>query len=95
MQAGPTGRADDRLRVTLDQENGGGGIMPLNHDSIRLRRERLRLTQEAAADRAGIHQPHWARLEAGRVQSPRLDTLQRLAAALECEVGELLLRNSD
>ena len=69
--------------------------MPLNIDSIRLRRERLRLTQEDAAARAGIHQPHWARLEAGHVQSPRLDTLQRVAAALECEVGELLLRNSD
>lgn len=63
--------------------------MPLT-DEIRSRREKLGLTQAAAAGRAGLAQPNWARLETGAIAAPRLDTLQRVAQALECQVAELL-----
>lgn len=51
---------------------------------IALREERG-LSQRDLADRAGMKQPQLARLETGQVE-PRLDTLQRLAAALNCKV---------
>jgi transcriptional regulator with XRE-family HTH domain len=57
---------------------------------IRDRREQLGLTQAAAAARASMGQPDWSRLEAGRRADLPLSTLRRLAAALECSVGELV-----
>lgn len=48
-------------------------------------REQRGLSQRDLADRAGMKQPQLARLETGQVE-PRLDTLQRLAAALNCNV---------
>jgi HTH-type transcriptional regulator/antitoxin HipB len=51
---------------------------------IALREERG-WSQRDLADRAGMKQPQLARLETGQVE-PRLDTLQRLAAALNCNV---------
>jgi predicted transcriptional regulator len=64
--------------------------MPTLHDTIRARRESLGITQTEAACRADMAQPHWARLESGGVPAPRLDTLNRVARALECPVAELL-----
>ncbi len=48
------------------------------------------LTQEELADRAGLHRVHVTQLEGGRYQSPRLDTLGRLAKALGVSLGRLL-----
>lgn len=51
---------------------------------ITLREERG-LSQRELAARAGMKQPQLARLETGQVE-PKLDTLQRLAVALDCRV---------
>jgi ribosome-binding protein aMBF1 (putative translation factor) len=48
-------------------------------------REQRGWTQRQLADRAGMKQPQLARLETGQVE-PKLDTLQRLAKAMGCDV---------
>ncbi len=48
-------------------------------------RQRVGLTQELLAGLAGVDRSMISRYETGR-RSPRLDTLQRLAAAVELEV---------
>ncbi len=49
----------------------------------------LRLTQAQLAERIGVRQPRIAEIERGDA-NPRLDTLARLAAALQVPVGALL-----
>jgi ribosome-binding protein aMBF1 (putative translation factor) len=48
-------------------------------------REQLGWSQRELADRAGMKQPQLARLETGQVE-PKLETLQRLAKAMDCRV---------
>lgn len=48
-------------------------------------REQRGWSQRELAHRAGMKQPQLARLETGQVE-PKLDTLQRLAKAMGCEV---------
>ncbi len=48
-------------------------------------RKRQGLSQSEVARRAGLKQPAIARLESGAVR-PTLDTIQRVARALGCEV---------
>lgn len=48
-------------------------------------REQRGWSQRELADRAGMKQPQLARLETGQVE-PKLDTLQRLAKAMGCDV---------
>lgn len=48
-------------------------------------REQHGWSQRELADRAGMKQPQLARLETGQVE-PRLDTLQRLAKAMGCDL---------
>ncbi len=48
-------------------------------------REQRGWSQRELADRAGMKQPQLARLETGQVE-PKLDTLQRLARAMGCDV---------
>ena len=64
-------------------------------DLIRQRRTELGLTQEQLADRIGLgtRQADVSRLERGRVGLPRRERLQRIAAALELPLGELLVRS--
>jgi predicted transcriptional regulator len=53
-------------------------------------RRALDLTQEGTADRAGLHRTEVALIEAGE-RTPRLDTIVKLAGALEIEPCGLLL----
>lgn len=54
-------------------------------ERVRGAREKLGITQAELAARIGSTQPAVARLEAGGV-SPSLDTLSRIAAALDLEL---------
>lgn len=47
------------------------------------------LSQEALAQRAGVHPTYISQVERGR-RNPTLTTLARLAAALEVSLGELV-----
>ncbi|MEY2468292.1 MAG: hypothetical protein QOF21_990 [Actinomycetota bacterium] len=58
-------------------------------DRLRLRRESLDLTQEGMANKADVERSYYAQLEVGR-RNPSLDTLCRLALALNCDVGDLV-----
>ena len=58
---------------------------------IRLRRERLGITQAEAAKRAGWKQQHWALLENAKPDmNPRVRTLYVVAVVLGCKVADLL-----
>ena len=59
--------------------------IPTIGDRMKKRREELSLTQEELAGRMGCHQPDVSRLESGR-QVPRVDTVQKIAAALDIPV---------
>ena len=52
-------------------------------------RESRDLTQDVVAQRAGLRQNHLSDIERG-VKLPTLITLMRLAAALECNVADLV-----
>ena len=52
---------------------------------MRQARERVGMTQAELASRIGSAQPAVARLEAGGI-TPSLDTLRRIAAALDLEL---------
>lgn len=56
---------------------------------VALRESRLALgmTQAAAADRAGVSQPFWSRLERGRATVASLETLAAAAASVETELA--------
>jgi transcriptional regulator with XRE-family HTH domain len=53
-------------------------------------RGRVGLSQQATADRAGLHRTHVALIEAGK-RFPRLDTIVKLAGAVEVEPCALLM----
>jgi len=53
---------------------------------IARRRARLHVSQRELAELCGTTQSAIARLESGR-RAPRLDTLIRIANALDCELG--------
>jgi transcriptional regulator with XRE-family HTH domain len=53
---------------------------------IARRRAQLRVSQRELAELCGTTQSAIARLESGR-RAPRLDTLIRIANALDCELG--------
>jgi transcriptional regulator with XRE-family HTH domain len=54
------------------------------------RRKRLKLTQAQLANRAGVDTGTVSRLERGAHDSPSLPVLRKLAAALGCDVLELV-----
>jgi DNA-binding XRE family transcriptional regulator len=91
MQAG--GRIGFSRRVGRLEAAAGGRYsagMPLDVEKIRAVRTRLGLTQEAAAEAAGIgNRQKWSDIEAGRTDV-RVSTLDRLAKALGVRPAELL-----
>ncbi len=56
-------------------------------EQMRALRERRGLSQSQLAELTGIAQPNVSRLEAGTTGLPKLDTLQRIAEALELELS--------
>jgi DNA-binding XRE family transcriptional regulator len=59
---------------------------------VRNLRTRHKLTQVQLAHRAGTHQEVIARLESGRIV-PKLDLLQRLAAAMGLDINVQFIRS--
>jgi transcriptional regulator with XRE-family HTH domain len=57
--------------------------------AIRLRREMLRITQETAARRAGMHRSFFGTLERGET-NPTYETLLRVASALRTSMAALI-----
>jgi transcriptional regulator with XRE-family HTH domain len=57
--------------------------------AIRRLREERNVSQEAFADRVGLHRTAMSALERGRTD-PRLSTLERVARGLGVRVSELL-----
>lgn len=64
--------------------------MSLDPSKIKARREKLGLTQTEAAERAGLLQPNWARIEGGQHTDPTLSTALAIAKALRCKVESLV-----
>jgi len=64
-------------------------------EAIRARRRELGLTQDELAERIGGHvtQSDISRLERGLIALPRVKRLEAIAAALDLEVGVLLLHS--
>ena len=56
---------------------------------IKAFRELRKLSQEALADKAGIHRVSLANIERG-AKLPTLDTLERLSKALQIALGRLV-----
>jgi transcriptional regulator with XRE-family HTH domain len=59
-----------------------GDPLPAFAWSVRARRKALKLTQEAAADRASMEGSYWSRIERGKID-PGLRMVTRVAIALE------------
>jgi transcriptional regulator with XRE-family HTH domain len=57
---------------------------------IRARRRKLGLTQVEAAKRAGCGQAWWAEIETGTAGSLGIDTLDKVARALETTAAKLI-----
>ena len=63
----------------------------LDYEKIKARREKLGLTQEQAAEKAGLgNRQRWNDIESGRRPSVNLDTLEKIAAALGVKAKDLL-----
>lgn len=59
--------------------------------AVKARREELKLTQEAVALRADLHQRWVSNIENGK-RNPSYGSLRRLAAGLDLSASELLAR---
>lgn len=57
-------------------------------DRVREHRQQRTLTQEDVAHLAGLHRTYLTHVETGRV-NPSLETLARLALALDCDLADL------
>jgi transcriptional regulator with XRE-family HTH domain len=66
-----------------------GGLKQRFGENLILLRGRVDLSQEQTAERAGLHKTEISLLERG-LRLPRLDTIVRLAGAIDVEPCELL-----
>lgn len=64
--------------------------MPLDPEKIKAAREKRKLTQAEAAERAKMPRPHWSRVESGERTDPNLSTAERIADALGVPLAKLL-----
>ena len=64
----------------------------LDRQKMRARRRELNITQAQAAELAGIPggASAWSDIEAGRRGNVTLETLARIASALECDARDLI-----
>lgn len=53
-------------------------------------RKSRNLTQETVAERAGMRPGRVSLIESGTLTNPELNTIKRLAHALDCTVGEVI-----
>lgn len=58
-------------------------------ERVRERRVDRGVTQEDLAHAAGVHRTYMTHVETGRV-NPSLETMARLAVALECDIADLV-----
>ena len=58
-------------------------------DNLARQRRLAGITQEELSIRASLHRTEVSQIERG-LRVPRVDTLVKLAASLECDAGELL-----
>jgi transcriptional regulator with XRE-family HTH domain len=75
--------SDDRPKNSLNESTRAFG------ERVRVRRQDLSLSQEAAADRCGIHWTQLGKVERGQ-RSLRLETILKIAAGLDIDAGELM-----
>ena len=64
-------------------------------ERVKRLREKLGLTQEAFAERAGMKYKHYQSVEAGRKPNMKLETLLKMSAACGLEPWELLNFDQD
>ena len=83
---GPRRRgAIERLRERVAHVEEGEWLFAQIADAVAERRLQQGLSQKELAEKCGTTQSAIARLEAGG-RPPRIDTLQRIATALECDL---------
>ena len=78
-------KAIERLRERLAGVEDGGWFFAQIADRVAARRVELGLSQRELAERTGTTQSAIARLEGGG-RPPRIDTLLRIANALDCDL---------
>jgi predicted transcriptional regulator len=78
-------RPIERLRERLARVEDGGWFFAQIADRVSERRTELGLSQRELAELTGTTQSAIARLEAGG-RPPRIDTLLRIATALDCDL---------
>jgi transcriptional regulator with XRE-family HTH domain len=62
-----------------------------DREKMRERRKALELNQTAAAERAGLASVAvWSAIETGRQPNITMETLAKIAAALECDARDLI-----
>lgn len=83
-------RTIERLRERLAHVGDSGWFFARIAEQVSERRRELGLSQKQLAELTGTTQSAIARLESGG-RPPRIDTLLRIASALDCEL-ELRLR---
>jgi transcriptional regulator with XRE-family HTH domain len=67
-------------------------ILPTLLKRLRALREKAGLTQEQFAEKAGMSYKYYQQIEIGQKEDLRLSTLERLAAAHDIAVSELLAK---
>jgi transcriptional regulator with XRE-family HTH domain len=75
----------ERLRERLAHVGDGGWFFARIAEQVAERRRELGLSQQQLAELTGTTQSAIARLESGG-RPPRIDTLLRIASALDCEL---------
>jgi transcriptional regulator with XRE-family HTH domain len=76
--------------IPLVVKHAGTDILRLFGQTVRKRRMELDLSQEALAERAGLHRTYLADIERG-VRNVSLKNVEKLADALELSISELFV----